>query len=915
MKSQIIILIVAILITQSIFAQDSRYKDKDQESPIGKTEGIIDRAGGLHNASQIGLFFENRGKLYPRRISQGPSGEWPINSGRHYIYRINPYVGIPGNVIQGRFTNNEEWEAVGGYHNREYSRIAMSDDPKTWHPINGWPVKDANGNPIIKSDQDSYCVYSDSNNSVSVLGIQISQTGYAYGISFAKDLLFFKYDIINTSQNTYDKLYFALYCDIDIGNISGGDPEYGDDFIGFDKDKNFLYFYDDGISNEWPPDKKTGHFGCAFLKTPTDEFGNELGVTDMHYNLYYDDPELDSIQYGLMSSSQKLYNSSIGYKYFHIGSNPTINFDDPTTIPAGGLDIVGTMSSGPYTLGPNDTLTFYTVIVAGNNKTEIMKNYESAKKIMDFNFDISKPPATPTLSGIAGDGKNILFWDDKAEASIDNFSGAKDFAGYRIYKSIDKGINWTQLADYNISSTSGLQYSLIDSNVINGFEYWYSVTSYDRGDSSIASLECSKGTNTNAINLISLTPTSSAIGYVPVSAGEVYHIGNGLSNYILNVQPIDNDSLASNYYTVGFTYVPRVEEGKLNTQVQFIFTDSTKTTMDDYAFAWLANNSVEIINLTTQTVLEPTPKYYRSGLTYTLNSGLRVKLTDPVPLDPEFAPKKGDFLALRFGTWAVRGSNDTVIAPRPIVVDQLQSTSDGVIFSLKKPDIIQNVSRIGGTIYFDLTFSVENESNVQSLIYLISVISNSTDASGKPFISLKITDDALNNIAQFDTLYNLNSFVFNGIRGRVQFNENNPPAAGNIYSLKTLKPIKPNVKDLFQFNILGSKINYSIIKDDLSNVKVVPNPYIVSSLYEPEYGELRREPLRQIQFINLPNECTILIYTVDADLIKTIHHNAQHGTEIWDLRTDGGRELAPGIYIYVIQAQGSQYKSCFAIIK
>ena len=59
---------------------------------------------------------------------------------------MNPMVGIPGNVIQTRYTNYEEWEAVGGYHNIALARIAFSDDPSTWHPINGWPVKDPDGN-------------------------------------------------------------------------------------------------------------------------------------------------------------------------------------------------------------------------------------------------------------------------------------------------------------------------------------------------------------------------------------------------------------------------------------------------------------------------------------------------------------------------------------------------------------------------------------------------------------------------------------------------------------------------------------------------------------------------------------------------------------------------------------------------
>ena len=90
---------------------------------------------------------------------------------------------------------------------------------------------------------------------------------------------------------------------------------------------------------------------------------------------------------------------------------------------------------------------------------------------------------------------------------------------------------------------------------------------------------------------------------------------------------------------------------------------------------------------------------------------------------------------------------------------------------------------------------------------------------------------------------------------------------------------------------------------------------MAASLYEPEFGELRREPERQIQFINLPNVCDIFIYTVDADLVKTIRHNSNNGTAIWDLKGEGGREVAPGILIYVVKAEGVEYMSRFAIIK
>ena len=168
---------------------------------------------------------------------------------------------------------------------------------------------------------------------------------------------------------------------------------------------------------------------------------------------------------------------------------------------------------------------------------------------------------------------------------------------------------------------------------------------------------------------------------------------------------------------------------------------------------------------------------------------------------------------------------------------------------------------------------------------------------------------------QLDTLYSNDTFYFDGIEGQITFPTTAPPAAGNRFSVETIKPVQPNIKDSYSFKIAGSKIDYQQVANELNKIRVVPNPYVVSSLWEPEFGELRREPLRQIQFINLPPECTIYIFTIDADLIKTIDHNATNGTEVWDLRTEGGRELAAGMYIYVVKTKDSEYKERFAIIK
>ena len=377
------ILILCLVFFSDIYPQKSALKEENISNSA--LLGVEDRAGGTHDAGNVGLWFENRGKLYPRFLAQGPSGEFPINSTKHYIFRINPMVGIPGNVIQCKYFTNEEWEAVGGYHNPAIPRIAFSDDPQSWPPLTGWPVKDSSGNPIFISDQDSYCVYSDSTNSINLLNIFIHQTGYVFTNDTTEDIIFFKYQIINKSQTNYDSIYFSLYCDIDVGNASAGTQEYADDRVGFDKENHFVYFFDDGFSSEWP-DGFTGYFGITFLGTPqTIQF--QSGITDFHYNLYDYDVDIDTVQFGIISSSEGLYNSNIGYKYFHPGATNDIHFDDTSTVPLTGLDIVSNISSGPYSLYSNQSLIFYTAIMGGNDYNDIHQNMLTSKNV--FNSSIT----------------------------------------------------------------------------------------------------------------------------------------------------------------------------------------------------------------------------------------------------------------------------------------------------------------------------------------------------------------------------------------------------------------------------------------------------------------------------------------------------------------------------------------------
>ena len=97
---------------------------------------------------------------------------------------------------------------------------------------------------------------------------------------------------------------------------------------------------------------------------------------------------------------------------------------------------------------------------------------------------------------------------------------------------------------------------------------------------------------------------------------------------------------------------------------------------------------------------------------------------------------------------------------------------------------------------------------------------------------------------------------------------------------------------------------------DLSSVTVVPNPFYRSSGFELA-GDAKL-----IQFVNLSTACTIEIYTVRGDLVKTIvHSDPQSGVATWNQISDYGQYVKSGMYFYRVHNDRGEVKSGkFAIV-
>jgi hypothetical protein len=106
---------------------------------------------------------------------------------------------------------------------------------------------------------------------------------------------------------------------------------------------------------------------------------------------------------------------------------------------------------------------------------------------------------------------------------------------------------------------------------------------------------------------------------------------------------------------------------------------------------------------------------------------------------------------------------------------------------------------------------------------------------------------------------------------------------------------------LYNFNTykVAPTISDSLGTDALDEIKAVPNPYYAYSSYE----EQRLDYV--VKLINLPEVCTINIFTVNGTLVRTYDKDDPTATSIdWDLKNQDNITIASGLYIIHVEAPG-----------
>ncbi len=182
------------------------------------------------------------------------------------------------------------------------------------------------------------------------------------------------------------------------------------------------------------------------------------------------------------------------------------------------------------------------------------------------------------------------------------------------------------------------------------------------------------------------------------------------------------------------------------------------------------------------------------------------------------------------------------------------------------------------------------------------------DLSVNPTLTPKGHFSAKDRIIFYEKLANDSTLItlslFNGSQEDTSFfnQYGRIMGAGDTLTLYTDNPFTSQIR--YRFTTRGESVDHAAASGALSAIRVVPNPYVVTALWEPQNPYASGRGPRAIQFINLPQRCTIRIYALDGTLVRTLEHDAPlaDGSETWDLLSRENMQVAYGVYIYQVDA-------------
>ena len=580
-----------------------------------------------------------------------------------------------------------------------------------------------------------------------------------------------------------------------------------------------------------------------------------------------------------------------------------------------------------------ETERFSMSMIFGINQNDLFRRKKTVQQIYNANYRFAKPPEKPIVTAVPGDHKVILYWDDRAERTFDEFYQRVNFEGYRIYRSTEpnflenkiitdaygKSIFRSPIAQFDLidgvtglhpinvngamfylGDDTGLKHSFIDTTVQNGQTYYYAVASYDRGyetttiEGNFEGIPPSETTTilkkdingniTTDINTAVITPRTPAAGYLAPEVISFEGSGPGTGNITIGILNPDSIKKFSTYRLEFYENTPY-----------------RNAAHPEYSLINIVKGDTLLKEQKINGVEEQTPVL--DGFT------IDIKSDTAVAIDFD---KTG---------WVIGNSNYIV----QVGFDsRYQAAYLGKKIDYPADFEIKLMEPGQGDLSFPATtFSQPIQSNI--------MINNLTEGVEHfQFIFRDLNSDKIFNDS--DAIF----FVFGDSLGKKATNFSNlhvswsvtlikdttiaedqqiAPQYGDVFKVVNKKPFRKG--EFYEFTLKGQGFDKSKAESEINNVIVVPNPYVGAASWEPLSNEVGRGE-RRIYFMHLPSQCTIKIYTISGKLVDTIEHNSSlaDGQESWDLVSKDGMDIAFGVYVYHVDAKEiGQMIGKFAIIK
>lgn len=515
---------------------------------------------------------------------------------------------------------------------------------------------------------------------------------------------------------------------------------------------------------------------------------------------------------------------------------------------------------------------------------------------------------------------------------------------------------------YFLGNNRGLVHTFVDSNnVINGQTYYYAVVAYDHGDSvGVPPTETTKKITIDPItseiefdvNTVMVIPGPRAAGYISPDDEKIQlNRISGISNAPITLKILDdlaveenmeyqlqfNDSMIINNIMQAQKNYSVLKMAPVLDEVEFIGTNFTKMkfTGVDPAFGTTVKSSAGVsyaegtdyivdyprglIRRTTSSTIPVTGKY---SVTYRYYPLYESTLLNNQDANPAFSGVKlyvKDYPEIVIDTaktkWVEGNTNFLFrIDLGSVGSKKAKFPADyEVRFSTNKIDTA--VVLVSGQLKpIPVNYSVVNVTTgvpVRIPTYLKEnlVTRDSAWTSGEEIIFFTPSSNSTTNdtITWGLVIYKNPDTTVTPIA----------PTSGDVMFIGTNRPITRD--DAFSFKTTAGTYSADDAKSALDKVFVVPNPYVGYNLLEPTSklpGTTRGE--RRLYFENLPQKCTIRIFTLSGELVQTLEHEStfQDAREYWNLLNKDGFSVAYGIYFAHIDAPGVGEKIIkFAIIK